>query len=245
LVVIHTLSGAALLVLISTVLGDRGKVPLYISLNVRAREPEDPWQVKRYMLADAVQVSYASVVFVWLAALDHLCVCVFRPEYERYLAKGQNPFRWAEYTVSFSTMSVLICILCGMIDVWQLFAAVLCSVTCIACGWLSELAAGDTSLRTLLYNLGFIPFMLLWTMKFGVFIAQVQMQGSSVPGFVWGIMFALFTLELLFGVIPRLTCSYVNKESWFCVLSLVAKQMLLWITFGGLMSMREPTLQSP
>jgi hypothetical protein len=82
-------------------------------------------------------------------------------------------------------------------------------------------------------------------MKFGVFIAQVQMQGSSVPGFVWGIMFALFTLELLFGVIPRLTCSYVNKESWFCVLSLVAKQMLLWITFGGLMSMREPTLQSP
>ncbi|KAL4858912.1 hypothetical protein ACK3TF_001284 [Chlorella vulgaris] len=64
-----------------------------------------------------------SGVFLLLSAADHLLVVLPRVNavYNRYLCLNRNPFRWAEYSVSASLMSVMIAQLCGVTDIHLLF----------------------------------------------------------------------------------------------------------------------------
>lgn len=59
--------------------------------------------------------------------------------YSRELAKGWNPFRWAEYAISASTMTVILAGAAGIRDVASLSTLALATASIQGCGYLTEL----------------------------------------------------------------------------------------------------------
>ena len=64
-----------------------------------------------------LRIDLMVALFLGLAAVDHFAVGTFwRKRYESNVAKGINPARWAEYSISASLMIVLIAMLSGVSD---------------------------------------------------------------------------------------------------------------------------------
>jgi hypothetical protein len=64
----------------------------------------------------SLRIDWVVAAFLLLAAVDHLTLSVGRPRrwYEANVARGINPARWWEYSVSASLMVVLIAMLAGV-----------------------------------------------------------------------------------------------------------------------------------
>lgn len=63
--------------------------------------------------------------------------------YNRMLCRNYNPFRWAEYSVSASCMTVMIAQLCGVADVFLMAALFGLMASCMLFGWQMELLNGE------------------------------------------------------------------------------------------------------
>jgi len=72
----------------------------------------------------SLRVDWLVAAFLLLAAVDHLTLSVGRPRrwYEANVARGINPARWWEYSVSASLMIVLIAMLAGVSELVALIA---------------------------------------------------------------------------------------------------------------------------
>lgn len=85
-----------------------------------------------------------SGVFLLLSAADHLLVSLPRVNsvYNRLLCANRNPFRWAEYSVSASLMTVMIAQLSGVTDIHLLFTLAALMASTMLFGWQMEVANG-------------------------------------------------------------------------------------------------------
>ena len=180
-----------------------------------------------------VRIGAAIAVFLALAAIDHLVTAtVARRTYEADLRSGINRFRWVEYSVSATVMVLLIGFYSGITNITTVIAVAGANVAMILFGWLQERMNPPGRVTTTM-----LPF---W---FGTFAGvapwiaiAVQIVGSeTVPGFVYGIVFAQFVLFFSFGLNQWLQYrgvgkwgDYVYGEKAYLVLSLVAKSLLAW-----------------
>jgi len=193
------------------------------------------------------EIGNLSGVFLLLAAVDHLLVAtVLRRMYERYLAINRNPFRWIEYSISASIMHVMIAQLAGIFDIHLLFCIFGLTMTTMLFGNEQEISSSQrpdaVTLRP--FWIGCIPHMVQWLVIFCYFFYSVE-KGDP-PGFVWAIIFVLFILDSTFAINMFLQQNRISKwgnyiygEIAFCVLSLVAKQLLAWLNYGGTASLRS------
>eukprot|EP00887_Chlorella_sp_A99_P006951 scaffold2.g6951.t1 len=102
-------------------------------------------------------ISVWSAVFLLLSGLDHVIVVLpginkvyNRRAGARLLCQNKNPFRWAEYSISASLMSVMIAQLCGVTDVHLLFTLAALMATTMLFGWQMEVSNG-AALPTFVY----------------------------------------------------------------------------------------------
>jgi hypothetical protein len=185
-------------------------------------------------------VGPAVAAFLLLAAVDHLLVAGPAARwYERNLARGQNPARWWEYSVSASLMVVLIAMLSGVSEATALVAIFGANAAMIFFGLVMEQvnrpgAPVDWRPFVLGCVVGAVPWLAI-----GLQIA-VSASEASVPGFVVAIFVSLFALFNSFAVNMWLQFrrtgrwrSYLFGERAYLVLSLVAKSALAWQVFGG------------
>uniref|UniRef100_A0A7R9U8P9 Uncharacterized protein n=1 Tax=Pinguiococcus pyrenoidosus TaxID=172671 RepID=A0A7R9U8P9_9STRA len=186
---------------------------------------------------------YLSGVFLLLSWLDHFLVAtVFRSVYEDGLRKNRNVFRWIEYSVSASLMHVLIALLSGVQSVnllVQIFGNV---ATCMLFGLAFEVENGARPLKDvnwLSFYLGWIPYMFAWATIFAYFFYAVD-NSDDVPDWVWAIIFVIFIINMAFPIATALQWrgvgkfkNYVYGEITFIIVSMVSKQLLAWINFGG------------
>ena len=185
-----------------------------------------------------VPIGWAVAVFLALAALDHLVTAtVLRGTYERDLRRGINRFRWVEYSVSATLMIILISFYSGITSINAVIAVAGANVAMILFGWLQELMnpPGRRTTTMLPFWFGSLVGVAPW-----ISIAFNIIGSQTVPGFVYGIVFAQAILFFSFGLNQWLQyrgigkwVDYSHGEKTYLALSLVAKSLLAWQIFGG------------
>jgi hypothetical protein len=185
-----------------------------------------------------LSIGPAIAIFLGLAALDHLLTAtVFRGKYERDLAAGINRFRWVEYSFSATLMVVLIASYSGITEITAVVAIMGANVAMILFGWLQERMnpPGRDSTTTLAFWFGTVAGLTPW-----IAILINVIGSDTVPGFVYGIVFAQFLFFFSFGLNQWLQyrgigrwADYLFGEKTYLVLSLGAKSVLAWQIYAG------------
>ncbi len=187
-----------------------------------------------------LRVDVLVAVFLGLALLDHLFVStVGRRSYEANVARGVNPARWWEYSVSASIMVVLIAMLAGVSDVVALLVMFGANAAMILFGLVMErtnLGRDGVDWSPFVYGclIGAVPWI-------GIVIQFILSEGEgSVPGFVYGIFVSLFILFNGFAL--NMWLGYRGRGRWkdplfvetvYVILSLTAKTALAWQVYAG------------
>jgi hypothetical protein len=184
----------------------------------------------------------AIAIFLLFAAADHLLMAAPKVVgwYESNLARGINPARWAEYSVSASLMIVLIAMLPGITNLYALIGLFAVNASMILFGWLMERQnppGGRVDWWPFVFGCvaGAVPWIAI-----AIAIATSETDGDGVPGFVYGIFVSLFLLFNCFALNQWLQyrrsgrfADYLYGEKVYLVLSLVAKSALAWQVFAG------------
>jgi hypothetical protein len=188
-----------------------------------------------------LRIDVMVALFLGLAAIDHLAVGSFaRGWYEKNTVRGINPARWWEYSISASTMMVLISMLAGVSDVVALIALFGANASMIFFGLVMErtnLDRGEVDWSPFIHGcvIGAVPWIAI-----AVQLALSQNEGGGVPGFVYGIFVSLFILFNGFAV--NMWLGYRARGRWadplfversYIVLSFVAKTLLAWQVYQG------------
>jgi hypothetical protein len=192
-----------------------------------------------------LNTSFMVAAFMALSAFFHFFVAspAIFPKYVAGLKKHINPYRWVEYSLSSSLMIVVILQLNGASDFIALLAIIGVNASMILFGWLQERYAtpGNGDLRAFWF--GCIAGAVPWV---AIVINMFSPKGppeTTVPGFVIGIVISLFLLFNCFAFVQwkqyRATgkwADYLYGERWYIRLSFIAKSLLAWQVFAGILA---------
>ena len=193
-----------------------------------------------------VQPLFIGASFATMSALAHFIVY---SNMDIILRIKRNPIRWLEYSVSASTVLIVICVFCGVVDVFAILNACGCTMAMIMFGDMSEryvlalknstkykLDATETY-RSFVYGtiIGIIP----WAAIFASFFQSIAASPEQVPWFVYSIVFTLFFQFMGFGIVHLLQLmnwiSFEQAEWTYVLLSLMSKSSLSWQSVFGLL----------
>lgn len=181
--------------------------------------------------------------FLFLSAFFHFLIAAPKVNdvYNAQLAKGMNQFRWYEYSLSSSLMIVLIAYLFGVNDLATLILIFGLNATMNLFGLMMEKYNQYTS-KTEWANFwfgtfaGLIPWVVVLMFAFG------NSDPAETPWFVYAIVgsYAVFFNTFPINMILQYKKvgpwrDYLFGERGYVVLSLVAKSVLAWLVFAGLM----------
>jgi hypothetical protein len=182
-------------------------------------------------------------IFLFLSALFHFIIAMPRVNdvYNRGLGKGINAFRWCEYALSSSLMITLIALLFGVYDIGLLIAIFMLNASMNLFGLLMEKMnqyTPKTNWAPFAFGCiaGITPWVIICLYAFG------NSSLDKVPWFVYAVFGSYFLFFNLFPVNMVLQYkkigpwkSYIYGERAYIVLSLVAKSVLAWLVFSGVM----------
>lgn len=185
-----------------------------------------------------LSVAWGVAAFLFLSALFHFVVAsVGSSRYRHQLGRGQNQFRWIEYSLSSSLMIVLIAMLAGIDNVVALLALAGVNAGMIFMGSVQERyeeVGGSLWPFWLGCVLGAIPWI-----GIGIYLVTPGSE-STPPAFVYGIFFSLFAFFNSFAITQYLQYrqvgrwkNYLTGERTYILLSLLAKSALAWQVFAG------------
>lgn len=187
----------------------------------------------------------AVAAFALLSALFHFLVAApAAGAYRRELERGQNRFRWVEYSLSATLMIVLIALITGISDMAALIAIAAANIAMILFGWVMEVVnKPGEPVWWAPFWFGCIAGIAPWIAIVATIVYNVNRTGGEgPPGFVYGIIVSIFVLFNCFAVNQWLQYRGVGKwtdylvgERTYGVLSLVAKTLLAWQIFANVL----------
>ncbi len=189
-------------------------------------------------------VSYFGAVlasFLLMSALAHFLIAY--PLNERYnnnLKKGFNPYRWYEYAFSSSVMIVFLSLLFGVWDFWSLVMIFVLNAMMIMFGYMMELVNQYTEKTNWKpFIIGCISGAIPWIVILGYFYG---VAAEGIPDFVYWIFYTYLILFNSFAINMILQYKavgpwkdYLFGERVYIILSLVAKSLLAWLAFSGIL----------
>lgn len=181
--------------------------------------------------------------FLFLSALAHFIIIMPKTNeiYVRDLKKGINRFRWYEYSLSSSLMIILIAMLFGVYDIGALIAIFILNASMNWFGLLME------QLNRYTQKTSWSPFVFGSIAGIGPWIIIIMhalgnADPAEVPWFVYAIIGSYFVFFNLFPINMILQykqigpwADYLYGERGYIILSLVAKSVLAWLVFSGVM----------
>lgn len=180
--------------------------------------------------------------FLFMSAIAHfIIVTVGSDVYRRDIEKGINRFRWYEYALSSSLMIVLIAMLFGIYDISALIPIFLLNASMNLFGLLMEELnqyKKRTDWTSFVFGTiaGIGPWIVVLLYAFG------NADPAKVPWFAYAIVGSYLLFFNLFPVNMVLQYKKVGKwadymygERAYIILSLVAKSILAWLVFAGVM----------
>lgn len=182
-------------------------------------------------------------VFLFISALFHFIISMpkFNRIYNNQLTRGMNVFRWIEYSLSSSLMIILIAVLFGVYDIGALILIFALNASMNLFGLLMEKMNQYTPKTDWLPFIfgsiaGIAPWIVIIMYAFG------NADPSQVPWFVYAIFGSYLVFFNLFPINMILQYKKVGKwsnylygERTYIILSLVAKSVLAWLVFFGVM----------
>lgn len=174
--------------------------------------------------------------------------------YMTAIEAGTNQWRYLEYGLSATIMTVLLGVLCGARTVNALVLLASASVVMFICGALSELATSNhKGGRALSYDVampmlaGFIAFAAIWFVLGYNFFTQVNDSKKSTtdsqpPKWLWAVYLCEIVLFLSFGIVAAAyaasgnSSTFPRAEAAYIALSFAAKATLIGLVTGGLLS---------
>ena len=184
-------------------------------------------------------------LFFLFSAIAHFTVAFpARRWYERSLATGQNPARWVEYALSSSVMIVVIAALAGIQEIGTLMAIFGINAAMNLFGWSMEAGnQGRSRVQWLHYVFGCIAGVVPWIVIFiALGTAATEPKAAPIPGFVIAIFVSLLISFNIFAfnMIPQYRktgrwSDYLHGERVYMLLSLIAKTLLAWQVFFGVL----------
>ena len=182
-------------------------------------------------------------LFFLMSALAHFSMAFpIRNRYEGWLARGQNPIRWVEYSFSSSVMIVVIAALAGVQEVGTLIAIFGANAAMIMFGWSMEAAnEGRARPQWIHYVFGCIVGAVPWLVIFvTLLVSATEPNSAPIPGFVIAIFVTLFVFFNVFAINMVLQYrkigrwrDYLYGERAYMLFSLLAKSLLAWQVFFG------------
>ena len=180
-------------------------------------------------------------VFLFLSALFHLIVYLNKKEYFKGLENHINKFRWYEYALSSSLMIVLIAVLFGVYDIGALILIFGLNASMNLFGLLMErLNQKEEKVSWAPFTYGSIAGLIPWLVV--VMYAFGNANPAEVPWFVYAIFGSYFVFFNCFPINMILQYKKIGKwkdylygERAYIILSLVAKSVLSWLVFAGIM----------
>ncbi|MBD3342898.1 MAG: hypothetical protein GF353_27615 [Candidatus Lokiarchaeota archaeon] len=182
--------------------------------------------------------------FLLISAIAHLLIAYpLNKKYNEYMDRHINPFRWMEYSISSSIMVVLIAIFFSVVDYWSLVMIFFLNFNMIMFGLMMELHNEYTEkTKWTGYILGWISGIIPWIVITAYFYGVSNNLGEGPPDFVY---YIYWTQVILFnGFAFNMLLQYLKVGPWknylfgervYIILSLVAKTMLAWIVFIGVL----------
>lgn len=185
-----------------------------------------------------LSIAWGVVTFLFLSALFHFIVASLgSSRYRDQLSRGQNQFRWIEYSLSSSVMIVLIAMLTGISDVVAIVALFGVNAGMIFFGSVQEryeAPGGSLWPFWLGVVLGIVPWLAI-----GIYLVSPG-SDAQPPGFVYGIYVSLFLFFNTFAITQLLQykkvgrwSNYLTGERTYIILSLLAKSALAWQVFAS------------
>ncbi len=184
--------------------------------------------------------------FLFFSALAHFLVA--GPLYSWYqsnLKKKMNPIRWLEYAISSSLMIFLMAVLFGVKEFWILFLICVLNAMMNLFGHMMEVHnqyTEKTNWTSFIY--GCIAGITPWIVITAVFASA--MIGGGAPWFVPFIYAFELLLFMSFALNMYLQYKkigpwkdYAYGERMYIILSLVAKTLLAWLVFAGVLQPGE------
>ena len=190
----------------------------------------------------STNVSYTIAAFLGLSALFHFLVASnkFFPRYTAGLAQSRNIFRWVEYSLSSSIMIFVIAQLNGISDYAALLAIFGVNVSMILFGWLQEKYNQPGDGEWLPFIFGCIAGIIPWVIFATQLLTPGGPEGTTAPGFVYGIVISLFVLFNSFAYVQYKQyqakgkwADYLRGEKAYIILSFTAKSLLAWQIFAA------------
>ena len=180
-------------------------------------------------------------LFLILSALFHFIIVYNKEKYGDDLEKGINEFRWYEYALSSSLMITLIAVLFGVYDIGALILIFGLNASMNLFGLLMEKINQNTDTvdwKSFIFGsiAGIIPWIVVVMYAFG------NSNPTEVPWFVYAVFASYFVFFNLFPINMILQYKKIGKwrdyiygERVYIILSLVAKTILAWLVFFGIM----------
>ncbi len=191
------------------------------------------------------EVPFAMFVsfFLFLSALAHFIIVSpgANRVYVRDLKQGINVFRWYEYSLSSSLMIILIAMLFGVYDIGALITIFILNASMNWFGLMMEKMNQYTD------KTNWSPFVFGTIAGLGPWVvialhALGNADPAEVPVFVYAIIGSYFVFFNLFPINMILQYKKVGKwsdylygERGYIILSLVAKSVLAWLVYFGVM----------
>lgn len=194
-------------------------------------------------------IGLATAFFLLLSAVDHFATYSWRGKE----LGAPNTFRWGEYAISASIMTVIIAMLTGITELASLLGIWGCSVAMVGGGYLMEQQIENTTngeepsppqdVKWGAFGFATVVGLFPW-LAIAIQIMASETMNGQIPDFVYAIyislllLFATFPANLVLFMLDRLT--YTQYETGYIVLSLTSKTVLAWQIFSAtLMRGRE------
>jgi len=185
-----------------------------------------------------------------ITTATHYAACLFFWDtFETFIQQECNPWRWAEYSVSASLMTVALANLCAVTDVAAIVGLVAVNVAVQMFGYLSErvnairpqyssLVKQKENKKDLLpFLFGGIVFSISWLGTVVLYFIYNVSKGDP-PDFVYATMIVITTLYIFFPLVHYMhvknKITYKRTDIYYDVLSLTSKACLDWLIVGGL-----------
>jgi len=186
------------------------------------------------------------VAFFAASSIAHFVAAFpLRARYENWLARGKNPLRWIEYSISSTIMILAVASLSFIDEFPALVGIAAANVAMNLFGWSMEDANERRDrIRWKHYVFGCIVGLAPW-IAIGTGLAAYGLQPDldpayAIPAFVYVIYGSLFVSFNIFAITMVLQYRKVGRwkdylvgEKTYMILSLVAKTLLAWQVWSG------------
>ncbi len=212
-----------------------------VTIDYPTGPPGVPVPPERVELFD-INIGAGVIGFLLLSAFFHFLIAspLFFQRYKNGLKQNHNYFRWVEYSLSSSVMIWLIAQLTGVSDFAALAGIFAVNASMIFFGALQEKYETPGNGKGLPFIMGSMTGIVPWLIIIVYTIQPGSESAAEIPGFVYGIIVALFIFFNTFAFNQAFQYkkigpwkNYLYGEATYITLSLVAKSILAWQVFSG------------